>query len=88
MAPGWGMVLKRCFGEMLLARRMSQPSVGLFENLLGARGTTADHAEEGVVDHLGNVRVRIGRRGRMSHSRALGSNGATVWEVEDLAQSS
>ena len=88
MAPGWGMVLKRCAGEMLLARRMSQPSVGLFENLLGARGTTAGHAEEGVVDHLGNVQVGVGWRGRMSHSRALGSNGATVWEVEDLAQSS
>ena len=41
------------------------------------------HGEEGVVDHLGNVRVGIGRRGRMSHSRALGSNGATVWEAEE-----
>lgn len=46
------------------------------------------HGEEGVVDHLGNVQVGVGWRGRMSHSRALGSNGATVWEVEDLAQSS
>ena len=88
MAPSWLMVPKRCAGEMLLTRKMSQPSVGLFENLLGARGTTAGYGEEGVVDYLGNIQVGVGRRKRVSHSRALGSNGATVWEVEDLAQSS